>query len=263
MWVVDWESERPEGLHILMQRVGEENGARSLNVARGEAVTRQYGPARSPYVPDEQAFEVPHSGEDITIVETRDGRRIARRLKAMTATPTCLACHDAQPGEILGVLDVSCDLARVQPTGPDFFRNLLLVSLLVSVIIVLLVFLVFSRVNMARRIESVTSLARRADDAGIFAYLVKPVTAEDLRPALLLARAGFEEFEVLRQAVADLRQALETRKLVERAKGILMRRLDIGEEEAFRRLQKRSQDENRRMREVAKAIITADEMFAG
>jgi len=111
--------------------------------------------------------------------------------------------------------------------------------------------------------HSETSLAQRADEAGVFAYLVKPVTAEDLRPALLLARTRFEEFEVLRQEVADLRQALDTRKLVERAKGILMKRLDIGEEEAFRRLQKRSQDENRRMREVAEAIITADEMFSG
>ncbi len=104
-------------------------------------------------------------------------------------------------------------------------------------------------------------LAVRADQAGIFAYLVKPVTARDLRPALLLARSRFREFQLLRQEVDDLRQALETRKLVERAKGILMRRLHLTEEEAFRRLQKRSQDENRKMREVAQAIITADEMF--
>ena len=148
-----------EGLYILMQRVGEENGARSLNVSRGEAVTRQYGPATSSYLPDEQAQQVLHNGRDVTIVETQDGRRFARRLKAMAASPTCLACHEAQPGEILGVLDVSFDLARVQPAGPDFYRNLLLVSTLVSVITVLLVFLVFSRINMARRIESVTSLA--------------------------------------------------------------------------------------------------------
>ncbi len=104
-------------------------------------------------------------------------------------------------------------------------------------------------------------LARRADEAGVFAYLVKPVTAQDLRPALLLASSRYQEFQVLRQEVADLRQALETRKLVERAKGILMRRLHLTEEEAFRRLQKRSQDENRKLRDVAEAVITADEMF--
>ena len=110
--------------------------------------------------------------------------------------------------------------------------------------------------------HSENSLAERADEAGVFAYLVKPVSAEDLRPALLLARSRFREFQLLRQEVADLRQALETRKLVERAKGILMRRLNLTEEEAFRRLQRRSQDENRKMREIAQAIITADEMFS-
>lgn len=110
--------------------------------------------------------------------------------------------------------------------------------------------------------HSEEALAERAAEVGIFAYLVKPVTAEDLRPALLLARSRFHEFQLLQQEVADLRQALETRKLVERAKGILMRRLNLTEAEAFRRLQKRSQDENCKLRDVAQAIITADEMFS-
>lgn len=124
------------------------------------------------------------------------------------------------------------------------------------------------RINAAQPIpivllsaHSEETLARRADEAGVFAYLVKPVTAQDLRPALLLASSRYQEFQVLRQEVADLCQALETRKLVERAKGILMRRLHLTEEEAFRRLQKRSQDENRKLRDVAEAVITADEMF--
>lgn len=110
--------------------------------------------------------------------------------------------------------------------------------------------------------HSEDSLAERAGEAGVFAYLVKPVSAEDLRPALLLARSRFHEFQILRQEVADLRQAIETRKLVERAKGILMRRLNLTEEEAFKRLQRRSQDENIKIRDVAQAIITADEMFS-
>jgi len=109
--------------------------------------------------------------------------------------------------------------------------------------------------------HSENSLAERAAEAGIFAYLVKPISVKDLRPALLLARSRFREFQLLQQEVSDLRQALETRKLVERAKGILMRRLNLTEEKAFRRLQRRSQDENRRMRDIAQAIITADEMF--
>lgn len=111
--------------------------------------------------------------------------------------------------------------------------------------------------------HSESSLAERASAAGVFAYLVKPVTYEDLRPALLLAQSRFREFQVLQQEVEDLRQALETRKLVERAKGILMRRLGVSEEAAFHRLQRRSQDENRRMHDIAEAIITADEMFSG
>lgn len=109
--------------------------------------------------------------------------------------------------------------------------------------------------------HSEDTLAERADEAGVFAYLVKPVTAHDLRPALLLASSRYQEFQVLRQEVSDLQQALESRKLIERAKGILMRRLHLTEEDAFRRLQKRSQDENRKLRDVAGAVITADEMF--
>jgi len=58
-----------------------------------------------------------------------------------------------------------------------------------------------------------------------------------------------------------LRDALETRKLIERAKGILMRRLNLSEEEAFRRMQRRSQNENKKLAEIAQAIITADGML--
>lgn len=148
-----------EGLHILMQKVGEENGARRMEVVRGAVIVRQYGPADTSYAPDDLMRQVFQTGEDITLVETQRGRRTVRRLKALKASEYCVACHEASPGEILGVLDVSFDLAQVQPAGPDFYRDLVLVSLLVTVILVLLVFLVFSRVNMARRIESVTALA--------------------------------------------------------------------------------------------------------
>jgi two-component sensor histidine kinase len=148
-----------DGLHLLMEQVGEDNGARQMAVARGPATARQYGPSRTPYVPDDHTQRAFQTGQDVIILETRDGRRTVRRLKVLEASPSCLGCHEAAPGEILGVLDVSFDLARVQSAGPDFYRNLLLVSLLVSVITVLLVFLVFSRVNMARRIEGVATLA--------------------------------------------------------------------------------------------------------
>ena len=90
---------------------------------------------------------------------------------------------------------------------------------------------------------------------------MKPVAEEDLLPAITLALTRFKEFESLRKEVADLREALDARKVVEKAKGILMRRLDLSEEEAFKRLQKQSQDTNRKLTEVAEAIVMADRMF--
>ena len=108
---------------------------------------------------------------------------------------------------------------------------------------------------------SETQLVERAAAANISAYLMKPVAEDDLLPAITLALTRFKEFESLRREVADLREALEARKVVEKAKGILMRRLDLSEEDAFKRLQKQSQDTNRRLSEVAEAIVMADRMF--
>jgi response regulator NasT len=104
-------------------------------------------------------------------------------------------------------------------------------------------------------------LAERAAEANVAAYLMKPVSEQDLMPAIALAVSRFKEFQQLHQEVDDLRDALETRKLVERAKGILMRRLNLTEEEAFRRMQRRSQNENKKLGEIAQAIITADGML--
>jgi response regulator NasT len=104
-------------------------------------------------------------------------------------------------------------------------------------------------------------LVERAAQANISAYLMKPVAEEDLLPAITLALMRFREFQALRREVADLREALEARKVIERAKGILMRRLDLTEDEAFRRLQRQSQDTNRRLAEVAQALVVADQML--
>ncbi|MFQ6057556.1 MAG: ANTAR domain-containing response regulator [Anaerolineae bacterium] len=104
-------------------------------------------------------------------------------------------------------------------------------------------------------------LAERAASAGIMAYLIKPVSEQALLPTIILAVSRFKEFQALRREVRELQEALETRKLVERAKGILMERLAISEAEAFRRLQRRSQDENKKLGEIAQAIILADRMF--
>jgi response regulator NasT len=104
-------------------------------------------------------------------------------------------------------------------------------------------------------------LVERAAEANISAYLMKPVAEEDLLPAITLALTRFRQFQALRQEVANLRDALEARKTIERAKGILMRRLNLTEEEAFRRLQKQSQDSNRKLAQVAEAIVVADQFL--
>ena len=108
---------------------------------------------------------------------------------------------------------------------------------------------------------SESDLAERATDAHVSAYLMKPVSESDLLPAIALAMSRFREFQTLHKEVDDLRESLETRKVVERAKGVLMRRLKLSEEDAFKRLQKRSQDENKKLAEIARAIVTADEMM--
>ena len=108
---------------------------------------------------------------------------------------------------------------------------------------------------------SEAQLVERAAQANISAYLMKPVSEEDLLPALTLALTRFKQFQALRREVVDLREALETRKVIEKAKGILMRRLDLTEEEAFRRLQRQSQEGNRKLAQVAEAIVLADQML--
>ncbi len=105
------------------------------------------------------------------------------------------------------------------------------------------------------------TLAERAIEAGVFAYLMKPVSEEDLLPTILLARSRFQEFQDLRKGMSDLKEALETRKLVERAKGILMERRNLSEAEAFRRMQIQSQNENKKLADIAQAIIMADRML--
>jgi two-component system, response regulator PdtaR len=108
---------------------------------------------------------------------------------------------------------------------------------------------------------SEAQLVERAAQANISAYLMKPVSEEDLLPALTLALTRFKQFQALHREVVDLREALEARKVIEKAKGILMRRLDLTEEEAFRRLQRQSQEGNRKLAQVAEAIVLADQML--
>ena len=103
-------------------------------------------------------------------------------------------------------------------------------------------------------------LVQRAAQAGVIGYLVKPFREAQLGPAIEVTLARFREFEQVQKELGDLRAALEARKLIDRAKGLLIDRFGLTEAEAFRRIQKRSMDTRRTMREVAEAILLASEM---
>ena len=104
---------------------------------------------------------------------------------------------------------------------------------------------------------SEAALVGRAVDAGVFGYLVKPFRESDLLPAIEAARARHAELQALRDEAGSLRDALEARKLIERAKGLLMEKDGLSEAEAFARLRGASQQTGRPLREVAQAVCAA------
>ena len=103
-------------------------------------------------------------------------------------------------------------------------------------------------------------LVERAREAGVVGYVVKPFREAELMPVIELSRARFEEFTELEREVGTLKDALETRKVVERAKGVLMEVHGLREAEAFHRIRRTSMDARKSMKEVAEAILLAHEM---
>lgn len=97
--------------------------------------------------------------------------------------------------------------------------------------------------------------------AGASGYLVKPVSDEQIQPALEVALNRYSELTDLRGELADLKEALETRKLVERAKGILMQRFQLPETEAYKRLQKLSRDRRQSLKLTSEQLIAAAELL--
>jgi response regulator NasT len=98
-------------------------------------------------------------------------------------------------------------------------------------------------------------LVSRAVEAGVFGYLVKPFRETDLLPAIATARARHEELAALREETESLAEALAARKAIERAKGLLMEKEGLTEEEAFARLRKASQVSGRPLKVVAEAVV--------
>jgi AmiR/NasT family two-component response regulator len=102
---------------------------------------------------------------------------------------------------------------------------------------------------------------RKAEAAGALAYLVKPVNENELPPAINIALARFKEIQALRNQVGELEESLEARKVIERAKGILMQRLGLNERDAYERLRQRARDKRAKMKDIAQAIIEAEELL--
>jgi response regulator NasT len=104
-------------------------------------------------------------------------------------------------------------------------------------------------------------LLERVQEGNVMAYLIKPIKQADLEPAIALAMARFAQFQAVSREATNLRQALEDRKFIERAKGVLMRKAGLNEQEAFRRLQRLASDKNKKLIEIAHVILTAEEAF--
>ncbi len=124
-----------------------------------------------------------------------------------------------------------------------------------------------AKISAVRRIPTVMltaysqpDLVEQAVGLGVFAYLVKPIKEADLLPTLEVAMARSEELQAVEAEVRSLEETLATRKLVEKAKGILMAQSGLNESAAFRKIQKLSMDRRKPIKDIAEAIILAADM---
>jgi response regulator NasT len=109
--------------------------------------------------------------------------------------------------------------------------------------------------------QQAESVQRALANQCVLTCLFKPVKEADLGAAIAMTMCRFEQFESLRREAAELRQALEDRKLIERAKGLVMRHAGVDEEDAYRLLRELASHQNRKLVEVTQAVITAGEVF--
>ncbi len=106
------------------------------------------------------------------------------------------------------------------------------------------------------------ALVNRAKESGVLGYLIKPVHIDDIIPAVEMAYNAAQKINALEGAVENLSEELESRKLIERAKGILMKRLKISEAEAFQMMQQEARRQRIKMKNLAKAIVTSDSIIS-
>lgn len=105
------------------------------------------------------------------------------------------------------------------------------------------------------------NLIKEADDIGVAGYLVKPFSLNGLQPALALAWSRFQQILALKKQIGDIQETLKSRKLIEKAKGLLMEREGITEAAAFRRIQGMSRNQNIAMNRLAEAIIISEKLM--
>lgn len=104
-------------------------------------------------------------------------------------------------------------------------------------------------------------LIKRATEEGVLYYLLKPIDIEELKIAINISMAKFEELKNLQEELQSTKNALDARKYIEKAKGIIMERMNLKEPDAMKRLQKISRDKNRKLVVIAKELIEADSLF--
>jgi len=104
-------------------------------------------------------------------------------------------------------------------------------------------------------------LIDKAKNLGVLGYLIKPIDESDLKAAIEIALSRFEEIKNLKNELEVTKETLESRKIIEKAKGIIMERLQLNEEESMKFLQKKSRNSNKKLIDVAKEIIEADKAF--
>jgi AmiR/NasT family two-component response regulator len=170
---------------------------------------------------------LPHLGHQVTSV-ARNGRELVQQCQ--TSSPD-LVITDIKMPEMDGI-DAAKEICRTKP---------------IPVILV--------------TAYEDPELIERAESNHVLAYLVKPVKQANLGPAITLAMRRFEQFQALAKEATDLRQSLENRKIIERAKGVVMKRIGVDEQEAFRRLNKLARDRNWKIADMAQKILVAEETF--
>jgi response regulator NasT len=107
-----------------------------------------------------------------------------------------------------------------------------------------------------------TDHVRKAENSGALAYLIKPVNPEELPPTIDVAIARFRETQRLREKVDELQETIDSRKIIERAKGILMQRRSIGGEEAYELMRQWARERSSKVKDIAQAIVDAESLLS-